>query len=102
MSDNLGVPTGGLNNDSAVTIDRREHEELLAARRFTEIPTNLQLRIEYNASGTEKYIGHGPRGLATSANGWLLHFLEYNGSSQLTSRTIAYDSWDNRATATYA
>jgi len=59
--------------------------------------------IEYNTSGTQKYIGYNDRGKSeTTDTDWLLHFLEYDATKRIIKRTIAYDSWDNRSTASYA
>lgn len=84
--------------------ESREHEALLHAKRFTEIPSNGQLRCAYSSTdGLPDYLGYAPRGLATNASGWLIQKYTYDGSRQMTLRQIAYDAWDNRATtATYA
>lgn len=81
-----------------------EHETLLKAKRYTEIPSNHQIRCDYSdrTDGQPTYIGFAPRSLASSTSGWLLQKFTYDGSSQCTLRQIAYDSWDNRASATYA
>lgn len=84
--------------------EAREHEDDILAKRITEIPTNLQMRADYDGQtdGLPKYLGFGTRGLASSTTGWLLQQFTYDGSRQCTLRQIAYDSWDNRAAATYA
>lgn len=69
--------------------------------RSSQNPSNQQMRIEYNSNGTQKYIGYNDRGKSESSDDWLLHFLEYDGTNRIIKRTIAYDSWDNRASATY-
>jgi len=60
------------------------------------------MRVEYNGDGTTLYAGYGARGLASSDDGWLIQKFTYNGSLQVTLRQIAYDTWDNRAAASYA
>ena len=80
--------------------EHREHEALLKAKRVISIPGNQQVRIEYSGSNPE-YIGVGPKGLAASSAGWLLKKLTYTGDN-VTLVQIAYDSWDNRATASYS
>ena len=91
----------GQTRSSAVEV--REHQNSLFARRTTEIPSDLQLRIEYNSpTPTQKYVGYGARGLATSDDGWIIYKFTYNGSNQMTLRQTAFDSWDNRDSASYA
>lgn len=82
--------------------EEREHEIPLMAKRVVEIPSNMQTRFEYNADGTEKYVGYGARGLASSNDGWLIYKFTYNANAQPTLIQTAYDAWDDRATASYA
>lgn len=102
MSIGDAYQTGGAVKTSEA--EAREHEGPIQAKRITEIPSNLQQRIDYDVrtDGQPVYIGFGARGLATSATGWLIQTFTYDGSNNLTLRQIAYDSWDNRASATYA
>lgn len=95
----------GLNYEGAVkpsAIEKDGFEPDVFAHRYTEIPSNMQMNLAYNADGTVLYAGYAPRGLAESADGWLLHKFTYNASKQVTNRDIAYNSWDLRASATYA
>ena len=98
-----GIKFEGATTPTSIEVD--SYEGAIFAKRFTEKPSNLKMEIEYGTSGNNnkkaKYIGYAPRGTATSADGWLLHFLEYNSSKQVIRRTIAFDSWDNRAAASY-
>ena len=66
--------------------------------------TISQMFLDYGSrtDGQPIYIGYGARGLATGEEGWLLYKHTYNSSSFMVSRQIAYDSWDNRETTTYA
>lgn len=65
--------------------------------------TNQQMRITYNANGTQLYIGYNDKGKSeTTDRDWLLNYLEYDAKKRIIKRTIAYDSWDNRATASYS
>ena len=70
------------------------------------IPYDLVSQAFYDDDGRPDkqpvYIGFANRGVAQSDGDWLLHKNEYNDAGRITSRQIAYDSWDNRATATYA
>lgn len=80
-----------------------ELEVDLKAKRITEIPSNMQMRAEYTSTdGLPDYLGFAPRGLAVGTTGWLLQKFTYDGSRQCTLRQSAYDSWNNRATASYS
>ncbi len=84
------------------SLEKETYESDLYATRFTEIPSNMQMRAAYSSTdGLPDYMGYAPKGLAASSTGWLLQKFTYDGSRQCTLRQIAYDSWDNRATATY-
>jgi len=97
----LGTNTNisGATKPSSIEYDGYEGD--LFAHRMTEIPSNMQMRIDWT-SGNPDYIGYAPRGLTSSQNGWLLQKFTYDGSNRCTLRQIGYDSWDLRATATYA
>ena len=103
------MPFGGTDNIygnvRATEVEHSEFEAALWAKRMTEIPSNLQMQIDYTGApaGQPAYVGYGARGLVSSAQGWLLHKFTYVGDN-LTLRQIAYSSWDLRADAgtTYA
>ena len=78
------------------------YEPDVFAHRFTQIESNQQAQFDYDGGTAVVYAGYAPRSLATSTSGWLLQKFAYDGNGNVTSRTIAYDSWDNRASATYA
>ena len=80
--------------------EQAEHEAAVWAKRVVTIPLNMQERYEYSA-GNAIYAGYAPRGLASSALGWLLFKYTWSGSD-MTLKQIGYDSWDNRASASYA
>ena len=84
------------------SIEQASFEPDLWANRITEIPSNMQMRVAYNADGTVLYTGYAPKGLTSSSTGWLLQKFTYDASQRVTLRQIAYDSWDNRASATFA
>lgn len=98
---NTSLPglTGSLKVSMA---EEREHDGALQAKRILEIPSNLQMRVAYNASKQTEYAGFAARGLAASADGWLIQKFTYDANKQVTLRQSAYDAWDNRASATYA
>lgn len=101
MSDNLGQATGGLGGDNLRLIATREHEELVAAKRVMCLPSNQQTLMAYDGSSNLQYVGYAPKGLATSSTNWLLYNMSY-ASSALVSKKVAYDSWDNKSTASYS
>ena len=84
----------------------REHDDALYAKRVTDIPHNLQLRQAVSRRDNQPdYIGYGARGLASSADGWILYKFTYASAADgaaMTLRQTAYDTWDNRTSATYA
>lgn len=63
-----------------------------------------QQTFDYGArtDGQPVYVCNGARGLATSAQGWIIYKYTYDGSNNVTVRQAALDSCDNRATATYS
>lgn len=97
-----GTPTGieGAVKPSSLEVDG--YEGTVFAHRHIVIETNQQGQWEYDGSGNVLYAGYAPRGLATTSSGWLLQKFTVNGSNQVTARQIAYDTWSNRAAASYA
>jgi len=83
------------------SIEKLGFDATISATRYTEIPSNLQMRVEYNGDSTTKYVGYAIRGLAEGTTGWLIHYLQYNASKQVTSRTIAIHDWTDRANGVY-
>ncbi len=61
------------------------------------------LLMDYGArnDGQPVYVGFAQRNTPTSTVAWTIYYFTYDGDEQLTSRRTAYDSWDNRETATY-
>lgn len=51
--------------------DNFEHDTLFGAKKVTDVGSDKQTLIDEAVAGTT-YIGLGARGLATSADGWLL------------------------------
>jgi hypothetical protein len=87
------------------SIEQDGYESDLSAGRITEIPSNMQMRCDYQGrtDGQPVYLGFAPRGLTSSEDGWLIQKYTYDVNNQATLRQIAYDSWDDRATtAIYA
>lgn len=102
MSDLAGQGSSfeGARKPTAIEVDG--YEANLFAHRHIVIESNQQGMWEYDISGNVVYAGYAPRGLSTSATGWLLQKFTVDGSNQVTARQIAYDSWANRGAATYA
>jgi len=84
------------------SLEQQAYEPDLFANRTTEIPSNMQMRIEWDGSGNAIYIGYAPMGLATTSDKWLLQKFSYDGSNRCTLRQISYDAWDSRASATFS
>jgi len=85
------------------SIEQATLESDLSAVRITEISSNQQMRASYSSTdGLPDYTGNAPKGLGTSTTGWLLKKFTYDGSRQCTLIQIAYDSWDNRASASFS
>jgi len=97
-----GLKFSGQTKPDAISVDSYEHD--LFAQRWTEIPSNLQMRAEYTTDGGETvplYLGFAPRGLAAGTDGWLLQKFTYDGSGNVTLRQIAYGNWTGRAGLSY-
>jgi len=80
--------------------EHRMFDPALEAGRITEIPSNLQMRVEYT-DGNATYMGFADKGMGISASGWLLHKNTFDASGNVTLRQISYDAWDDRSLATY-
>ena len=84
-------------------VENKTYDLDLWASRTTEIPSNMQMRCDYDTrtDGQPVYLGFAPRGLAVGEAKWLLHKFTYDGSDRVTLRQIAYDEWDNITTASF-
>ena len=74
----------------------------LGALNYTEVPTNLQMRVAYDTDGTQKYLGWNNRGVSEDAVTWLIHYLEYDSSKRIIKRTIGYGSWTLRSSVSFS
>lgn len=81
----------------AISVDSYEPD--IYAKRVVEIPANLQTKIFWDGNKPE-YIGFAPKGMATSADGWLIYKYEYS-SGKISSKTLTYGILDDRATLTF-
>lgn len=69
--------------------------------------TDIQ-NFDYDGNGNTIYVGNAQPGTATSATGWRVKQLNYNGSNQITSirypnGSPAYNFiWDSRTTYTFS
>lgn len=86
------------------SIEQSAFEATLGASRIVEIPSNLHKKIDYagRTDSNPVYVGANDRGTATSDTSWLLQKITYDASDRVIDVSIAYDSWDNRVTATYS
>lgn len=102
MAGNFGNPLSfeGQVKPSALEVDG--YEPGVFAHRMTQIETNQQGMFDYSGGSAVIYAGYAPRGLSTSTTGWLLQKFTYDGNGNVTQRQIAYDTWANRTSATYA
>lgn len=83
--------------------EAREHQDTLLAKRVTEIPSDNQLRCDYDTrdDGQPVYLGTGAKGLPSSTTGWLVQKFTYNSSGYVTLRQSAIGIWDSRASLSY-
>jgi len=96
----LGSGRGHSGATKPSVLEQETYEADLFAKRFTSIPTNMQLLLKYDGDGNVEYIGQAARGLAEGGEGWLLWKFTWD-SGNLTSRKVAYGTWTGRETATY-
>lgn len=70
--------------------------------------TNQTIRMDYDGSGNNVYIGWATPGTASSADGWRLMRQTFNGTGQMTiiewpnASTAFTFIWDNRALYSYS
>lgn len=89
--------------DTSQYTDNKEHDSLFVAKRVTEVGNDSQTLMDYAARSDDQpvYVGTGARGLATSADGWLIKKFTYDGSDRPTVIQNAVGTWDGRAALTY-
>lgn len=87
----------------ASIVEQSIYDAALQAISIVEWPSNLQQKLDYTdrTDGQPTYMGFAIKGMGISASGWLLHQYTYDASGKMTTRAIAYDSWDDRALTTY-
>lgn len=68
---------------------------------ITSSPSSRQANFEYNTNGTLLYLGYAYKGKGNSEDVWTIHTYTYDASFRITSVKTAFDSWTNRAYATY-
>jgi hypothetical protein len=100
LNDNF-EPVGAVKPSS---IEQSEYQDDILAKRTCDIPNSLQVQYDYSTrtDGQPVYIGYGARSLGDTTTGWIIHKFTYNVSDQAIKRQTAFDTWANRATATYA
>lgn len=82
------------------SIDFDSYEEAIAAKRFVEVASNMQMRVAYDSNNNPEYVAYADRGVGTGGT-WLIQKFTYT-DGLATLRQIAYDTWDNRASASYS
>lgn len=87
--------TQQVTRDTSQYTDNKEHDSLFNAKQVTDVGTDKQTIVDEATAGTT-YVGSGARGLATSADGWLL--TKIVEVSTTTTIIHAIDSWDNHNT----
>lgn len=80
------------------------YDPLTASIRVGESNFLVQKLFDYDIRADDKpvYIGYGVRGLATSATGWQIQKLTYDGGNRLVSIQGAVGIYDNRAVLLYS
>lgn len=74
--------------------------DLVNSQTITEGPSSLQNRYEYNADSTVLYTGYATKGAAVGDDVWTIHKFTYV-NQLVTVKQTAFDTWSNRANATY-
>lgn len=97
---NFGGTAGVWGELKVSAAEQAEHEAALFAKRTTDIPNNMQVRLDYTtrSDGQPTYQGFAARGLASNAAGWILYKYTYSGDpGNMTLRQTAYAAYDDRA-----
>lgn len=84
------------------SIEQAAFDGLIGALRYTEVPSNMAMRVAYNTDGTQKYLGWNYPGVSEDSETWLLHYLEYDASKRFIKRTIGYGSWTGVAGVSFS
>jgi len=82
-------------------IEQAEYETALKAKRIMRLPSNQLMLMDKDGGSNPIYVGYAAKGVAQSASGWTLHKFDWDASNDCTSRGVAYDAWDDRASASY-
>jgi hypothetical protein len=88
-----------ITKDTEQYLDNKEHDALFLAKRVTDVGSDQQNLIDI-ASSTLIYTGLGGRGLATTADGWLLEKIDMSANPYVITHSIG--AWDDRTTLTYS
>ena len=74
------------------SLEQHVYEPDLFAFRYTDIPSNMEGRWEYDVDSNCIYAGYAPQGLGEGVDGWLIQKFTWDGSN-CTKREINYSSW---------
>jgi pyridoxal biosynthesis lyase PdxS len=90
--------------DTSQYTDNKEHDSLFVAKRVTEVGNDSQTLMDYVARTDTQpvYVGSAARGVASSADGWLVKKITYDGSDRPTVIQNAVGAWDSRASLSYS
>lgn len=86
------------------SIENEVFQKELSALRLTEIPSGLQMRLDYGSrtDGQPDYQGYSAAGLGEGTDGWLIYKFTYDVNNMMTDRDVAGvnedANWTARAT----
>lgn len=84
-------------NESNSSIEKSEHDDLLDAKRVTDVGSDLQEPWDDTSTPNVIYTGMGGRGIATSSGDWMITKTDFINK---TSKH-ATGAWDDRTSLTY-
>lgn len=84
--------------------EAREHQAALLAKRITEIPSILQIKVDANGRSDNQpvYVGFAEKDNPTSDIEWIIWKITYDSYNDFSYKQSAFGSWDDRASLTYS
>lgn len=89
--------TGGALIDPATKGEQQTIQGLLEDVKRSVTDYESRLDYDVRTDGNPVYVGKAPEGTATSATGWTIQKLTYDGSDRLTRAQVLTGVWDDRA-----
>lgn len=79
------------------------YDPISASLRTSDGGQSFQKILDYDGRGDDQpvYVGFGVRGLLTSATGWLINKMDYDGDDRVILVQSAVGIWDNRSSLVY-